>query len=68
MSTRNTLLSLSGWGQDPGASASGGAWAPQLPPSNQLTDFARLVETFDAQPVSFVSLIRQFNTTSSIGG
>jgi site-specific DNA recombinase len=29
--------------------------------------FARLVELFDAQGVSFVSVTQQFNTTSSIG-
>src|SRR5437667_9643101 len=30
-------------------------------------DFARLVEIFDAQGVSFVSVTQQFNTTSSMG-
>ena len=30
-------------------------------------DFARLVEIFDAQNVSFVSVTQQFNTTSSMG-
>src|ERR1700686_1588548 len=30
-------------------------------------DFARLVELFDAQGVSFVSVTQQFNTTSSMG-
>ena len=29
-------------------------------------DFARLVEIFDAQNVSFVSVTQQFNTTSSM--
>jgi site-specific DNA recombinase len=32
-----------------------------------LADFARLVELFDAQDVSFVSVTQQFNTTSSMG-
>jgi len=32
-----------------------------------LADFARLVELFDAQGVSFVSVTQQFNTTSSMG-
>jgi site-specific DNA recombinase len=32
-----------------------------------LADFARLVEIFDAQDVSFVSVTQQFNTTSSMG-
>jgi Resolvase, N terminal domain len=32
-----------------------------------LADFVRLVETFDTQSVSFVSVTRQFNTTSSMG-
>jgi len=32
-----------------------------------LADFARLVEIFDAQGVSFVSVTQQFNTTSSMG-
>src|ERR1700740_718599 len=32
-----------------------------------LADFARLVEIFDAQSVSFVSVTQQFNTTSSMG-
>ena len=33
-----------------------------------LADFARLVELFDAEAVSFVSVTQQFNTTSSMGG
>ena len=32
-----------------------------------LADFARLVELFDRQDVSFVSVTQQFNTTSSMG-
>ena len=32
-----------------------------------LTDFAKIVETFDQQGVSFVSVTQQFNTTSSMG-
>src|SRR5713226_5455403 len=32
-----------------------------------LADFARLVEIFDAQGASFVSVTQQFNTTSSMG-
>ena len=32
-----------------------------------LSDFARLVETFDSQSVSFVSVTQQFNTTTSMG-
>jgi DNA invertase Pin-like site-specific DNA recombinase len=32
-----------------------------------LADFAKLVELFDAQGVSFVSVTQQFNTTSSMG-
>jgi site-specific DNA recombinase len=32
-----------------------------------LTDFAKIVEVFDAQGVSFVSVTQQFNTTSSMG-
>jgi DNA invertase Pin-like site-specific DNA recombinase len=32
-----------------------------------LTDFARIVERFDAHGVSFVSVTQQFNTTSSMG-
>src|SRR5438067_2657647 len=35
--------------------------------TRSLADFARLVELFDAQGVSFVSLTQQFNTTSSMG-
>ena len=35
--------------------------------TRSLTDFARLVEIFDAQNVSFVSVTQQFNTTSSMG-
>jgi site-specific DNA recombinase len=35
--------------------------------TRSLADFARLVEIFDAQGVSFVSVIQQFNTTSSMG-
>ena len=32
-----------------------------------LADFARIVETFDAHDVSFVSVTQSFNTTSSMG-
>jgi DNA invertase Pin-like site-specific DNA recombinase len=32
-----------------------------------LTDFAKIVEIFDAETVSFVSVTQQFNTTSSMG-
>jgi DNA invertase Pin-like site-specific DNA recombinase len=35
--------------------------------TRSLADFARLVEIFDAQGASFVSVTQQFNTTSSIG-
>jgi len=35
--------------------------------TSSLADFARLVELFDAQGVSFVSVTQQFNTTSSMG-
>src|SRR5215467_1163128 len=35
--------------------------------TRSLADFARLVEIFDAQNVSFVSVTQQFNTTSSMG-
>lgn len=32
-----------------------------------LADFAKIVETFDAKGVSFVSVTQQFNTTTSMG-
>src|SRR5437868_10402762 len=35
--------------------------------TRSLADFARLVEIFEAQGVSFVSVTQQFNTTSSMG-
>src|ERR1700755_2786462 len=35
--------------------------------TRSLADFARLVELFDAQGVSFVSVTQQFNTTRSLG-
>src|SRR3984893_13356520 len=35
--------------------------------TRSLADLARLVEIFDAQGVSFVSVTQQFNTTSSMG-
>jgi site-specific DNA recombinase len=35
--------------------------------TRSLADFARLVELFDAQAVSFVSVTQHFNTTSSMG-
>src|SRR5882757_8887325 len=35
--------------------------------TRSLADFARLVELFDTEAVSFVSVTRQFNTTSSMG-
>jgi site-specific DNA recombinase len=35
--------------------------------TRSLTDFARLVEVFDARKVSFVAITQQFNTTTSMG-
>jgi len=35
--------------------------------TRSLADFARIVETFDAHEVSFVSVTQAFNTTSSMG-
>ena len=35
--------------------------------TRSLTDFARLVELFDAKQVSFVSVTQAFNTTTSMG-
>jgi len=35
--------------------------------TRSLADFAKLVETFDAHRVSFVSVTQQFNTTTSMG-
>lgn len=35
--------------------------------TRSLSDFARIVEVFDAQAVSFVSVSQQFNTTTSMG-
>ena len=35
--------------------------------TRSLADFAKMVELFDAQGVSFVSVTQQFNTTSSMG-
>lgn len=35
--------------------------------TRSLADFAKLVETFDAQSVSFVAVTQQFNTTTSMG-
>lgn len=35
--------------------------------TRSLTDFARIVERFDARSVSFVSVTQSFNTTSSMG-
>src|SRR6516225_12478848 len=35
--------------------------------TRSLADFALLVEIFDTQGVSFVSVTQQFNTTSSMG-
>jgi len=35
--------------------------------TRSLTDFAKIVELFDAHQVSFVAVTQQFNTTSSMG-
>src|SRR5689334_21297945 len=35
--------------------------------TRSLTDFARIVERFDAEGVSFVSVTQSFNTTTSMG-
>src|ERR1700728_4418706 len=35
--------------------------------TRSLADFAKMVELFDAQAVSFVSVTQQFNTTTSMG-
>src|SRR5215207_2931719 len=36
--------------------------------SRSLMDFAKLVEVFDANEVTFVSVTQSFNTTTSMGG
>ncbi len=36
--------------------------------TRSLADFARMVELFDAQRVSFAAVTQQFNTTTSMGG
>ena len=35
--------------------------------TRSLADFAKMVEIFDAQGVSFVAVTQQFNTTTSMG-
>ena len=35
--------------------------------TRSLTDFSKIVEVFDANDVSFVSVTQQFNTTTSMG-
>jgi DNA invertase Pin-like site-specific DNA recombinase len=35
--------------------------------SRSLTDFARIVEVFEKNKASFVSITQQFNTTTSMG-
>ena len=35
--------------------------------TRSLADFAKIVETFDAHGISFVSVTQQFNTTTSMG-
>ncbi|MGA7707934.1 MAG: recombinase family protein [Acidobacteriaceae bacterium] len=35
--------------------------------TRSLADFAKIVEQFDKQGVSFVSITQQFNTTTSMG-
>src|SRR5258708_576608 len=35
--------------------------------TRSLADFAKIIEVFDAQKVSFVSVTQQFNTTNSMG-
>src|SRR5271155_2725906 len=35
--------------------------------TRSLTDFAKMVELFDARGVSFVAVTQQFNTTTSMG-
>ena len=35
--------------------------------TRSLTDFAKLVDVFDANTISFVSVTQQFNTTTSMG-
>jgi DNA invertase Pin-like site-specific DNA recombinase len=35
--------------------------------TRSLTDFAKLVDVFDAHEVSFVSVTQAFNTTNSMG-
>jgi site-specific DNA recombinase len=35
--------------------------------TRSLSDFARIIEVFDARGVSFVAVIQQFNTTTSMG-
>lgn len=40
---------------------------PELSCAASLPDFAKLVEVFDRNNVSFVSVTQQFNTTTSMG-
>ena len=35
--------------------------------TRSLSDFAKIVDVFDAQGISFVSITQQFNTTTSMG-
>jgi len=35
--------------------------------TRSLSDFAKIVDTFDAKGISFVSVTQQFNTTTSMG-
>ena len=35
--------------------------------TRSLSDFSKIIEVFDSQSVSFVSVTQQFNTTSSMG-
>ena len=36
--------------------------------TRSLSDFAKLIELFEARGVTFVSVTQQFNTTTSMGG
>ena len=57
----NALLDM----YDDGGISGGTMERPAL--QRLLSDFAKIVDTFDAKGVSFVSVTQQFNTTTSMG-
>jgi DNA invertase Pin-like site-specific DNA recombinase len=63
--TMSSTAAIAGGYQERAGRCGGGIQGDRL--TRSLADFAKMVEIFDAQGVSFVAVTQQFNTTTSMG-